>query len=165
MPQRFDKVMWSILGFGLVLIEPVPDSRLKIGTETWESSTVGKLQSLSVISALSTSKGLKEFITSGVCPLVAGWLTTTSETLQCPLNRSYLICHYVPSGQIRFCPLDAPLSGIRVREHGTYYLHDTGLIIPLHRSFHAHPLGHFNLQNISHLRSSWSDILSTCHQA
>ena len=50
----------------------------------------------------------------------------TSETLQCPLNCSYLKGHYVPRSQTRFCILDAPSSGVHVREHRTYYVHTMG---------------------------------------
>ena len=50
----------------------------------------------------------------------------TSETLQCPLNQSYLIGHYVPSVELLFHPLDAPSSSIHVREHRTYYVHTMG---------------------------------------
>ena len=50
----------------------------------------------------------------------------SSETLQFPLNRSYLMGHYVPRPQPSFCPLDAPSSGIHVQEHRTYYVHTYG---------------------------------------
>ena len=52
--------------------------------------------------------------------------------------------YYVPQGELLFCTLDAPPSDIHVQEHQTYYLHDIGSNIPLHRSFYDHPLGHFN---------------------
>ena len=83
------------------------------------------------------------------------------------------MCHNVPSVEILFGPLDAPSSGIHVRDHCTYYLHDIGpnhstsLVIPWPSSwsFQSAEQRSFLFQLIGHTIYMPSSLITSLHRS
>ena len=81
--------------------------------------------------------------------------------------------HYVPSGELRFRPLDAPSSGIHIREYRNYCVHTMGhsdyipscILSTYDQAYFFLWVGHLFDKKMGHFCTSPWDLLSTYHRA
>ena len=78
----------------------------------------------------------------GCDKLTTGYPRSASETLQCPLSRSYLIGHYVPRPKLRFAHgMSHHLAFLSESIVPTMYIL-WGILTTYHRAFYLLMIGH-----------------------